>query len=81
MTATISIPIDSVTRERLAERSRHRDCTQTEVAEQALREYLDLQIRQVKAIDEGIRAADQGRLIDHHDLRSRWESKLGNQVD
>ena len=78
MTGTITIPIDSEISERLVALSKQRDCSQQQLA---LREFLDLQVWQLEAIEQGIEAADQGQLIDHDDLRRRWESKLGNQMD
>jgi len=81
MTATITIPIDLETRAKLTSLSKQRDCSEAQLASLALREFLDLQAWQMKAIEKGIEAADQGRLIDHVELRRRWESKLGNQVD
>ena len=81
MTSTITIPIDQDTSDALAKLSRQRACTQAHLAQQVLREFVALQAWQMEAIDEGVHAADQGRLIDHQDLKRRWESKLGNQVD
>ena len=81
MSATITIPLDPVTRKRLSELSKHRDCTEAELAELVLREYTDLHTWQIQAIDEGIEAANRGRMTDHDDLKSFWEARLGNKVD
>ena len=81
MPSTITIPIDAKTSAKLNELSRQRDCSSTQLAQLALQQFIDLQTWQVQAIEEGIEAADQGRLIDHHDLRSQWKQKLGNQMD
>ena len=81
MVSTITIPIDLETSEMLTSLSKQRECSETQLAAHVLRESLDLQVWQMQAIDEGIEAADQGRLIAHADLRRRWESKLGNKVD
>jgi predicted transcriptional regulator len=80
MADTITIPIDRETSEKLASLSKQRDCSEAQLAQWALREYLDLQAWQMKAIEEGIDAADQGHLIEHDDLRRMWESKLGTQM-
>ena len=81
MTATITIPIDAETRNRLTSISKQRECSESQLAAEALRQFLDLQAWQLNAIKQGIKAADEGRLIRHEDMRNKWESKLGNQVD
>ena len=59
MTATITIPIDLETRQKLLSLSKQRDCSETQLAALALREFLDLQAWQMRAIEEGVEAADQ----------------------
>lgn len=36
---------------------------------------------QTEAIREGIRQADAGELIDHKDIREKWETKLAYTMD
>ena len=81
MAASITIPIDPETKKILVALSKERDCSEVQLAQVALREFLDLQKWQLQAIDEGVAAAEQGRLIAHNEVRRYWESKLGNQVD
>jgi len=81
MAASITIPIDPETQKLLIALSKERDCTEIQLAQAALREFLALQTWHMQAIDEGVAAADQGRLIAHEEIRQYWESKLGNQVD
>jgi predicted transcriptional regulator len=38
------------------------------VIEQAVRDFVEVQQRQFAAVDEGIRAADAGRLVAHEDV-------------
>jgi RHH-type transcriptional regulator, rel operon repressor / antitoxin RelB len=42
------------------------------VALEAIQEYLDLHEWQLKAIQEGIQAADQGRLVDFEQFKKEW---------
>ncbi|WP_207792147.1 CopG family ribbon-helix-helix protein [Siccirubricoccus phaeus] len=47
------------------------------VIEQAVKEYVELQAWQLAAIDEGIKAADEGRVIAHEDVAAwvrSWDS-------
>jgi predicted transcriptional regulator len=46
--------------------------SQTFLAEEAIRQYCELQKWQVAAIKEGIQAADAGRLISHKDVKKKW---------
>ncbi len=61
--------------ERLAKGTRR---TKTFHAATALEEYVARQSWQIEAIQEGIEAADQGRLIPHEDV-GEWIASLGNK--
>lgn len=50
------------------------------IIEQALADYVALQAWQLAAIDDGIRAADEGRVADHADVGAwvdSWDSANG----
>lgn len=55
--------------------------SQTFLAEEAIKQYCDLQSWQVSAIQEGILAADAGKVISHDELKRTWEKKLANLLD
>lgn len=47
------------------------------IIEQAVKEYVELQAWQLAAIDEGIKAADAGRVVSHEDVAAwvrSWDS-------
>ena len=46
------------------------------VVEQALRDFLELRDWQDKAIDEGIKAAEEGRVFEHDEV-ARWVESWG----
>ena len=46
-----------------------------------MRQYLDLNERQIAAIQKGLEEANRGRLIDHAELKANWEKKLAAAVD
>jgi len=50
--------------------------TQTYIVEEALESFYDLHAWQIAAIEEGIRAVDEGDVTSHEDVKSYWESKL-----
>lgn len=47
----------------------------------AIQEYLKVNEWQVEAIEEGVRQADEGRLITHDEVRKKWEDKLARPLD
>jgi predicted transcriptional regulator len=51
------------------------------LAQRAIEEYLSLNAWQVQAIGEGIEAAEAGRLVDHAQVRQRWEQRLADSLD
>ena len=46
--------------------------------QEAVVEYLAVNEWQVGAIREGLKQADDGRLVSHEDIRARWEGKRGH---
>jgi predicted transcriptional regulator len=32
-------------------------------------------------VEKGVKAADEGRLIDHEDVKAKWEAKRAAQMD
>ncbi|MFZ5593744.1 MAG: CopG family ribbon-helix-helix protein [Pseudomonadota bacterium] len=64
--------------ERYAERV-HRPAP--ELAAEVLRKYLEYEEWFVQAVEEGIRAADAGGLMDHEEVKARWEAKRAHLLD
>ena len=59
--------------EKLAEVTGH---SQSHLAIEAIKEFCDLQEWQLAAIQEGIEAADQGKLVDHEKVKADWQLRL-----
>ncbi len=55
--------------------------TKSFVAIEAISNYCDLQAWQIKAIQEGIKQANEGKMIDHEELKAKWEQKRANKMD
>ncbi len=55
--------------------------SKTFLAEEAIEQYCDLQSWQVKAINKGLKAADDGRFVSHEKIRKKWERKRENLLD
>lgn len=52
--------------------------TKSYIATEAINSYCDLQAWQISAIQEGIKQADNGELISHEEIKSKWERKRAN---
>ena len=77
MSASITIPLDPGTKAQLLELSKQMNCTEAELVQRALRDFLSVEAWQGRAIDEGLAAADRGHLLDHETLKAQWATKLG----
>jgi predicted transcriptional regulator len=52
--------------------------TKSFVAIEAISNYCDLQAWQINAIKEGLKQADEGKFINHEELKAKWESRREN---
>ena len=49
--------------------------SQTFIVEEALQEYIDLNMWQINAINEGIKSAEEGKLLSTEEVLERLEKK------
>lgn len=71
----ISVRVSDNVAQRLAELADATDRSKSYLAAQALEEFIALQEWQVKAIRQGIRQADAGKLVEHKEalkVLGRW---------
>lgn len=66
--AALSIELDSDLDRRLSEVAEVMDQPKTAVVEQAVRDFLELREWQDAAIEEGLRAAEEGRVFEHDEI-------------
>lgn len=64
----VSVILDTVLDDQVGDIAAHLDRSKAWVIEQAVREFVAVRDWQTAAIDEGIRAADLGRVADHADV-------------
>ncbi|MGI0134060.1 MAG: CopG family ribbon-helix-helix protein [Candidatus Micrarchaeaceae archaeon] len=77
----VSFRFEKTLKQQLAELAAATGRSQTFLAEEAIKQYCDLQGWQVSAIQEGIRAADAGEGISHDRLKRKWEKKFADLLD
>ncbi|MBA2351016.1 MAG: CopG family ribbon-helix-helix protein [Burkholderiales bacterium] len=76
MSEPITLRLDPDLKARLDNLCKATERSRAFLAAEAVRQYVELNEWQIAAIEEGIREADQGRLIDHATLKAKWEKRL-----
>ncbi len=71
---SVRVPVDVA--QRLTALAEATDRSKSYLAAQAIEEYLSIQEWQLKAVEEGIREADAGELVDHERV-IEWINSLG----
>jgi predicted transcriptional regulator len=66
--ASLDIELDSDLDRRLSEVAEVMDQPKTALVEQAVRDFLEVRDWQDVAIDEGLRAAEEGRVLEHDEI-------------
>jgi len=79
--STITLRISDETNSALDALAMATDRSKSYLALRAIDEYLKLNSWQIEAIHAGIADADAGRMIEHGDVKQRWEKKLADSVD
>jgi predicted transcriptional regulator len=75
-TAPVSVRLNAGLNERVSAVARALDRPKSWVIEQAVQDFVAVQEWQLAAIDEGLRAADAGRVIAHEDVVA-WVQSWG----
>jgi predicted transcriptional regulator len=81
MSEPVTLRLDAATRKRLDRLAKATERSRAALAADAVLQYLDANEWQIAAIEEGVREANRGQLIDHGKLKAKWEKKLAAAVD
>jgi RHH-type rel operon transcriptional repressor/antitoxin RelB len=81
MKDVITVRLDPEVRAGLEKLAKATARTRSFLVADAVREYLRANDWQIEAVQEGVRQADEGRLIPHEKIRKKWEKKLAHSVD
>ena len=73
MAEQFSLRLPKGTKERLQELADATGRTKAFLAQDAIERYLELESWQIKAIQEGLKDVDEGRLIPYADIKKKWE--------
>lgn len=77
----VSFRFQKALKQKLAQLAEATGRSQTFLAEEAIAQYCDLHNWQVEAIHEGLKAAEDGRLVAHEEIREKWKLKRENLMD
>ncbi len=75
MKEIITIRVETEIKEKLDQMAIATRRSKSYLASEALQDYIKLNEWQIKAIQEGIRQADNGQLIPHEEIKARWDIK------
>ncbi|MBN1684916.1 MAG: CopG family ribbon-helix-helix protein [Gammaproteobacteria bacterium] len=75
---TLTIRIDKQTKSALEAFAIATDRSKAYLALNAIKEYLTHNLWQIQAIEEGVKEADSGKLIDHDEVK-KWVDSWGNK--
>jgi len=76
-----SVRLDDDTLAGIAQIAEAMDRPKAWLMAQAIKQYVERETWFINEVAKGLAAADEGRLIDHSELKAKWEAKRANQLD
>jgi len=70
-----SINISKKTKDKLEEMAQMTGCSKESLANEMFDEYLDYEAWSIKAVQEGIRAVEEGRTVPMEEIEKEWGLK------
>lgn len=76
-----SVRLDDETLKRVGMMAKAMDRPRAWVMTQAIKQFVEREKWFIKEVGKGIQAGDEGQLVDHSDVKSKWEAKRAAQMD
>lgn len=76
-----SVRLDEETLTRVGQMAEAMDRPRAWLMAEAIKQYVAREEWFIRQVEQGIKAADEGRLIDHKDIKAKWEARRAAQVD
>jgi predicted transcriptional regulator len=76
-----SVRLDDETLDRVSQLAEAMDRPRAWLMAQAIKQYVDREEWFVRQVEKGLEDAEQGRLIDHSEVKARWKAKRAAQMD
>ena len=76
-----SVRLDDETLTRVGQMAEAMDRPRAWLMAEAIKQYVAREEWFITEVGKGVKAADEGRLIDHADVKARWDAKRAAQMD
>ncbi len=76
-----SVRLDDETLQRIGQMAESMDRPRAWLMAHAIKQYVEREEWFIREVEKGIKAAEEGRLVDHADVKAKWEAKRADQVD
>ena len=76
-----SVRLDDETLARIGQMADAMDRPRAWLMAEAIKQYVAREEWFLLEVEKGVKAADEGRLIDHKDIKAKWETKRAAQMD
>jgi predicted transcriptional regulator len=70
-----SVRLDDETLERVGKMADAMDRPRAWLMAYAIKQFVEREDWFIREVEKGVNAADQGQLVDHADLKTKWEAK------
>lgn len=70
-----SVRLDDETLERVGKMADAMDRPRAWLMAYAIKQFVEREDWFIREVEKGVNAADQGQLVDHADLKAKWEAK------
>lgn len=76
-----SVRLDDETLARMGQMAEAMDRPRAWLMAEAIKQYVAREEWFIREVEKGVKAADEGQLIDHSDVQAKWETKRAAQMD
>ena len=76
-----SVRLDDETLTRVGRMAEALDRPRAWLMAEAIKQYVAREEWFIHEVEKGVKAADEGRLIDHTDIKAKWVAKRAAQMD
>lgn len=76
-----SVRLDDETLTRVGQMAEAMDRPRAWLMAEAIKQYVAREEWFIREVEKGVKAADEGGLIDHADIKTKWKAKRAAQMD
>ncbi len=76
-----SVRLDYETLKRVGQMAEAMDRPRAWLMAEAIKQYVAREEWFIHEVENGVKAADEGHLIDHADIKAKWETRRAAQMD